>query len=166
MGNMILTVCILFSALFIFVADWCRYSQGPLCWSTGFHVHQNLSNGAFQISDHLGIVNTHPCTRTTIFDRTRTCIHYKKTWSYGHRNSQYKPKTDWPPSQVYDWNPYANKTVSSWWIEALAGLPDSTGKSSVSTGSFDWPPCCIYWTLSACFEQLAKHIYANINFLE
>ena len=34
-----------------------------------------------------------------------------KTPSYGYKNPHYKPKTFWWPSQVYNRNPYANKTV-------------------------------------------------------
>ena len=34
-----------------------------------------------------------------------------------YRNPHYKLKTVWRPSQVYNGNPYANKMVSSWWIE-------------------------------------------------
>ena len=37
----------------------------------------------------------------------------KKTPSYGYRNPLYKPKTVWPPYQVYNGNPYTDKTVSS-----------------------------------------------------
>ena len=43
----------------------------------------------------------------------------KKTPSYGYRNPHYKPKTVWRPSQVYNGNPYSNKTAFSEWIEAL-----------------------------------------------
>ena len=42
----------------------------------------------------------------------------KKTPSYGYRNPHYKPKTVWRPSQVYNGNPYTDKTASSLWIEA------------------------------------------------
>ena len=37
----------------------------------------------------------------------------KKTPSYGYRNPHYKPNTVWRPSQVYNGNPYTDKTVSS-----------------------------------------------------
>ena len=43
----------------------------------------------------------------------------KKTVSYGYQDPLYKPKTVWRPSQFYNGNPYANKTVSYWCIEAL-----------------------------------------------
>ena len=35
----------------------------------------------------------------------------KKMPSYGCRNIYYSPKTIWQPSQVYNGNPYMNKTV-------------------------------------------------------
>ena len=44
-------------------------------------------------------------------------IFTKKTPSYGYGNPHYKPKTVWWPSQVYNGNPYTNKTASSQWIE-------------------------------------------------
>ena len=37
----------------------------------------------------------------------------KQVPPYGHRNPHYKPKTVWYPSQVYNGNPFTNKTVSS-----------------------------------------------------
>ena len=37
----------------------------------------------------------------------------KKTPSYGYRNPHYKPETVWGPSQVYNGNPYTDKTASS-----------------------------------------------------
>ena len=37
----------------------------------------------------------------------------KKTPSYGYRDPHDKPKTVWRPSQVYNGNPYTDKTVSS-----------------------------------------------------
>ena len=37
----------------------------------------------------------------------------KKTSSYGYRDPHYKPKTVWRPSQVYNGNPYTDKTASS-----------------------------------------------------
>ena len=37
----------------------------------------------------------------------------KKTPSYGYRDPHYKPKTVWRPSQVYNGNPYTDKTASS-----------------------------------------------------
>ena len=37
----------------------------------------------------------------------------KKTPSYGYRDPYYKPKTVWRPSQVYNGNPYTDKTASS-----------------------------------------------------
>ena len=43
----------------------------------------------------------------------------KKTPSYGYRDPHDKPKTVWRPSQVYNGNPYTDKTASSSWIEAL-----------------------------------------------
>ena len=42
----------------------------------------------------------------------------KKTSPYGYRNSHYKPKTVWRPSQVYNGNAYTNNTMSSSSIEA------------------------------------------------
>ena len=42
----------------------------------------------------------------------------KKTSSYGYRDPNYKPNTVWWPSQVYNGNPYTDKTASSLWIEA------------------------------------------------
>ena len=36
-----------------------------------------------------------------------------------YRNPHYKPKTVWRPSQVYNGNPYTNKSASSYSIEAL-----------------------------------------------
>ena len=45
----------------------------------------------------------------------------KKMRSYGYKDPHYKPKTVWWPSQVYNGNPYTDKTAS-WWIEALDGL--------------------------------------------
>ena len=42
----------------------------------------------------------------------------KKTSPYGYRNSHYKPKTVWRPSQVYNENAYTNNTMSSSSIEA------------------------------------------------
>ena len=44
----------------------------------------------------------------------------KTTPSYGYRDPHYKPKTVWRPSQVYNGNPYTDKTASSLWIEAQA----------------------------------------------
>ena len=46
----------------------------------------------------------------------------KKTPSYGYRNPHYKHKTVWRPSQVYNGNPYTDKTASSQWIEAQASV--------------------------------------------
>ena len=43
----------------------------------------------------------------------------KKTLSYVYRDPHDKPKTVWRPSQVYNGNPYTDKTASSKWIEAL-----------------------------------------------
>ena len=37
----------------------------------------------------------------------------KKTPSYGYRDPHYIPKTVWRPSQVYNGNPYTDKTASS-----------------------------------------------------
>ena len=37
----------------------------------------------------------------------------KKTPSYGYRDPHDKPKTVWRPSQVYNGNPYTDKTASS-----------------------------------------------------
>ena len=37
----------------------------------------------------------------------------KKTPSYGYRDPHNKPKTVWRPSQVYNGNPYTDKTASS-----------------------------------------------------
>ena len=37
----------------------------------------------------------------------------KKTPSYGYMNPHFKPKTVWWPSQVYNGNPYTDKTASS-----------------------------------------------------
>ena len=37
----------------------------------------------------------------------------KKTPSYGYRDPDDKPKTVWRPSQVYNGNPYTDKTASS-----------------------------------------------------
>ena len=37
----------------------------------------------------------------------------------GYRNPQYKPKTVWRPSQVYNGNPFYSKTVSSEWRTTL-----------------------------------------------
>ena len=42
----------------------------------------------------------------------------KKTPSYGYRDPHYKPKTVWRPSQLYNGNPYTDKTASSQWIKA------------------------------------------------
>ena len=36
----------------------------------------------------------------------------KKMPSYGDRNPHHKPKTVWRPSEVYNGNPYTNKTAS------------------------------------------------------
>ena len=46
----------------------------------------------------------------------------KKTPSYGYRNPHDKPKTAWRPSQVYNGNPYTDKTVFSYCIEAQYSL--------------------------------------------
>ena len=37
----------------------------------------------------------------------------KKTPSYGYRDPHYKPKVVWRPSQLYNGNPYTDKTASS-----------------------------------------------------
>ena len=37
----------------------------------------------------------------------------KKTPSYGYRDPHDKPKTVWRPSQIYNGNPYTDKTASS-----------------------------------------------------
>ena len=37
----------------------------------------------------------------------------KKTPSYGYRDPHFKPKTVWRPPQVYNGNPYTDKTASS-----------------------------------------------------
>ena len=43
----------------------------------------------------------------------------KKMSCYGYRNPHYKPKMVWWPSHVYNGNPHTNKTVFSWWIQAV-----------------------------------------------
>ena len=40
----------------------------------------------------------------------------KKVLFYWYRNPHNKPKTVWQLSQVYNGNPYTNKTVSFMWI--------------------------------------------------
>ena len=40
----------------------------------------------------------------------------KKVLFYGYRNPHDKPKTVWQLSQVYNGNPYTNKTVIFKWI--------------------------------------------------
>ena len=64
----------------------------------------------------------------------------KKTPSYGYMDPHYKTETVWRPSQVYDGNPYTDKTASSQWIETpvsvLVSVPlmspwcQSTGRLS------------------------------------
>ena len=40
-------------------------------------------------------------------------IHLKRMLSYGYTNPHYKSETVWRPTQVYDMNPFTDKTVSS-----------------------------------------------------
>ena len=59
------------------------------------------------------------CSRTLILSGP---LFTNKTPSYGYRDPHNKPKTVWRPSQVYNGNPYTDKTASSWLIEALESL--------------------------------------------
>ena len=64
----------------------------------------------------------------------------KKVPSRGYGNSRYKPKTVWRPSQFYNGNPYTNKTLSSYWLEApkyISGILHTVlGVFCLDTGRF------------------------------
>ena len=62
-------------------------------------------------SGHYMLLSSHANTSNLFF---KISINYKN--SYGYRNSHYKYETVWRPSQIYNCNPYTNKTVSSGWI--------------------------------------------------
>ena len=46
--------------------------------------------------------------------KPRASIHWKKSLFYGFKNPHHKLNTVWWPSQVYNGNPYINKTFK--WI--------------------------------------------------
>ena len=58
-----------------------------------------------------------------------------KTPSYGYRNPHYKPKTVW---QVYNGNPYTNKTVSSRWIKAQECSSTNFALSLIMISKYIW----------------------------
>ena len=60
----------------------------------------------------------HNVSRWFIYAYSPRHLVTKTTLSYRYRNPHYKPTTFWRPSQVYNGNPFTNKSLSSWWTEA------------------------------------------------
>ena len=51
--------------------------------------------------------------------------------AYGFMGPHYKPTTLWWPPQFYNENPFANKTVASYWIEAQDSGPNNDHRSDM-----------------------------------
>ena len=72
---------------------------------------------------------------------------------YGYRNSNYRPKTVWWPSQVSNGNPYPDMTVPFSWIEAQI-ISSQYGDIYLSTQVFPEPLLITAWMRSSGWKIL------------
>ena len=88
-----------------------------LCIVTWWHIYIMLISQHGNIQMHVSIVTlkTKSCHNANFISIGGSTgpLFIKKTPSYGYRNPHYKPKTVVRLSQVYNGNPYTDKTASS-----------------------------------------------------
>ena len=105
-----------------------------ICWSKTLHREKRtrLYKTEWMIAMHPEIhrqsMQSEEMVLSRIEGRQRRTLKWKvglttasnttKTLSYMYRNPHYKPMIVWQLSQVYNGNPYTNKTASFQWIEA------------------------------------------------
>ena len=80
------------------------------------NVNKQLHGSLFQENETVCLFHIIPPNRYGQLSDTGP-LFTEKTPYYGYRNSHYKTKTVWRPSQIYYKDPYTNKTVSLW-VEA------------------------------------------------